>query len=977
MAVSLGLYGAVAAAAFFPCLFRGQAYFDNDLLAQFGPWRAFLRNQLALGHFPLWDPYLLGGQPFFADPQNMLLYPLNWLTLPFYLPMGLSLFFFLHMVLAALGMHLWLKSLGLSQTACRLGALLFSLSGFFWLEIIHPPVLAAFAWLPWFFSRLERLAREPKPLNAFLAGFCFALLFLCGSFQVTVGALYGGAAYFLFRYFQVNRILSLPDFRAFSLLALFFLWGAFPLLGQFIPTLEFARLSDRYTPGAQTEKMNSKYSLSPATLGQFLFPRMALEEDGDMAVALQPGKDKSDFPMAADWGYLGAWVPFFLWGAWRGGKKALPAFLSACAGLALLFCLGRFTPLHAFVSAVLPGFSLVRVPFRFLYLYVLAASALVSLGWDSFFSGGSGPALGWKSPLAYAFALCLFSLGRPVQNWREILAVGIGLGGFGLYLFSRSKPLGKALVLTSLVLPLWLNGWADFVPGPASNFDFAGKSQAILQAADSVKPARLVFLNEEMYYPIEVGGKKYLVNYPQNAACALGIRNLGGYDPLKLQAKMDVGNLPFPVVAQLGAVGGLLTQTNYGAIPGFKLESFPPYLFYRRLESAALALGPDSIQCGLERDGTDDQVFSVDLPQAGQVAFTETMYPGWKAWVDGQAAPLSTADHILRALDLTAGRHEVEFKFEPVWWTPIRAGLALWCLATLLGLLAALRRGFFFLLQKIYYSVGGHGLGRIKVLRWAYGLLFRFFKPRSVVVQGHRMWLDDKDTLELAVHEVYEPMETALLREHLKENQTFVDVGANIGYYTLLAARAVGPKGRVYAFEPDPANFRLLEKNVALNGYHRNVVMVNKALSSESGTAKLYLNPVNRGDHRIYNTRDGRESVDIETLALDEYLKKLDQKVHFIKMDVQGAEAAALGGMKGLIRKSGGLKLVTEFSPGALKAFGTDPRKYLRDLQALGFRLLEISEKQKTVQPVTPARLMRRKWGGSEDYTNLFCVRKK
>ncbi|HTC21780.1 MAG TPA: hypothetical protein VK859_13075, partial [bacterium] len=199
---SLFLYFALSLLAFFPCLFLGQAYFDNDLLAQFGPWRAFLKDQLAQGHFPLWNPYSMGGQPFFADLQNMMLYPFNYLTLPFPVPFGLSLFFFIHMFWAALGMHLWLRSLDLSENSCRAGALLFCLSGFFWLELIHPPVLAAFAWLPWLFGGLERLAGDPKPRKAFFSGFFFAMLFLCGSFQVTVGAFYGGLAYFLFRVLQ-------------------------------------------------------------------------------------------------------------------------------------------------------------------------------------------------------------------------------------------------------------------------------------------------------------------------------------------------------------------------------------------------------------------------------------------------------------------------------------------------------------------------------------------------------------------------------------------------------------------------------------------------------------------------------------------------------------------------------------------------------------------------------------------------------
>jgi len=62
----------------------------------------------------------------------------------------------------------------------------------------------------------------------------------------------------------------------------------------------------------------------------------------------------------------------------------------------------------------------------------------------------------------------------------------------------------------------------------------------------------------------------------------------------------------------------------------------------------------------------------------------------------------------------------------------------------------------------------------------------------------------------------------------------------------------------------------------------------------------------------------------------------MDRKVHFIKMDVQGAEAAALEGMKGLIRRNRSLKLVTEFSPGSLKLSGRDPRKYLKTLQNAG-----------------------------------------
>src|ERR1700679_3457928 len=74
-----GLYVLLALIAFFPCLFLGQAYYANDLIYQFGPFRQFLKDQLLQGHFPLWNPYLYGGQPFFANPNSMMCYPLNYL----------------------------------------------------------------------------------------------------------------------------------------------------------------------------------------------------------------------------------------------------------------------------------------------------------------------------------------------------------------------------------------------------------------------------------------------------------------------------------------------------------------------------------------------------------------------------------------------------------------------------------------------------------------------------------------------------------------------------------------------------------------------------------------------------------------------------------------------------------------------------------------------------------------------------------
>ncbi|HET9870069.1 MAG TPA: FkbM family methyltransferase, partial [bacterium] len=240
------------------------------------------------------------------------------------------------------------------------------------------------------------------------------------------------------------------------------------------------------------------------------------------------------------------------------------------------------------------------------------------------------------------------------------------------------------------------------------------------------------------------------------------------------------------------------------------------------------------------------------------------------------------------------------------------------------------------LLKGAAKAVGGHGLGRVRPIRWAYDRLYQALKPQWVRVQGHRMFLDEKDTLELATREVYEPLETRLLLEHLAPGQVFVDIGANIGYYTLLAARRVGPEGRVFAFEPDPDNFRLLQKNVAVNGY-ANVILEPKALSDGEGEADLFLNPLNRGDHRLYDSGDGRVHVRVPRTALGSYFKAVQNRPHFIKMDIQGAEARALAGMRDLVAGLPRVLLVSEFGPEGLRRSGADPAGYLRDLASLGF----------------------------------------
>jgi FkbM family methyltransferase len=237
------------------------------------------------------------------------------------------------------------------------------------------------------------------------------------------------------------------------------------------------------------------------------------------------------------------------------------------------------------------------------------------------------------------------------------------------------------------------------------------------------------------------------------------------------------------------------------------------------------------------------------------------------------------------------------------------------------------------------YGLGERFLARHPTLTHSLMSLLRPVKQSSVIdVHGHVINVDDDDYLGLTITRIYEPDVTRFFQAHVLTGQVAVDVGANIGYFTLLFARLVGPSGRVIAFEPHAGNFRLLESNVAANGY-ANVELRQQAVGDRTGSAPLYLSSVNPGDHRLVG-RGGGESLTVDVVALDHKLPELRGKLDWVKIDVQGGELDVLNGMRSLIRTSPNLTIVLEFAPIALEEFGAEPGQLLGLLQEAGFDVL-------------------------------------
>jgi FkbM family methyltransferase len=189
---------------------------------------------------------------------------------------------------------------------------------------------------------------------------------------------------------------------------------------------------------------------------------------------------------------------------------------------------------------------------------------------------------------------------------------------------------------------------------------------------------------------------------------------------------------------------------------------------------------------------------------------------------------------------------------------------------------------------------------------------------------------------------VYERPETRFFCRACRENMVFLDVGANVGYYTALAMRRVGERGQVIALEPDPQSFHYLKQTVAANG-GRNVVCLQKAAALESGTLKLYLSSDNHGDNRLYWNELCDTSCDVEVAPVDSILSDSGVgSVDLVKMDVQGFEGQVLAGMRETIRRARNLIILSEFWPHGLRSAGTDPKALLAGLEAQGLRLYEL-----------------------------------
>jgi FkbM family methyltransferase len=219
----------------------------------------------------------------------------------------------------------------------------------------------------------------------------------------------------------------------------------------------------------------------------------------------------------------------------------------------------------------------------------------------------------------------------------------------------------------------------------------------------------------------------------------------------------------------------------------------------------------------------------------------------------------------------------------------------------------------------------------------------------------------------------FEPMTVECFRKSLCAGMTVIDVGANAGYYTLEAARAVGNQGIVHAIEPCDANLALLERNIHSSGLHN--IHVHACAAGAERSQRTFHITDSSFDHGFYSHPIGNavRGIIVQQIPLDELT---DGPVDVIKIDVEGAEIDVLNGMTRIVRDNRRLSLFVEWSPLCMKEAGRAAHELPDRLQDLGFHDLSVlDDRANQERSVVDVLEMLRSQSDDDVWYGMICAR--
>lgn len=288
-----------------------------------------------------------------------------------------------------------------------------------------------------------------------------------------------------------------------------------------------------------------------------------------------------------------------------------------------------------------------------------------------------------------------------------------------------------------------------------------------------------------------------------------------------------------------------------------------------------------------------------------------------------------------------------------------------------------LNKIFRFLYRVEQKLLGRFGVGRLPFVKWLKRKIFLKFQPETAEIWGLTFHLDQVyGFMDPAAYK--EPV-VAYLRKEIKDGDTVVDVGANIGLFSCLMAILAGPSGKVFSFEPDPGNVELLRKNIEENGLQNTITIVPAAASDRTGKLKFFPSGVHGAlVHDSAGSASHKGEIEVEATRIDDVLSAAKvSAVQFIKMDIIGSEMKALKGMHRIIERNPNAKIISAFCPAFLERAGTSGMAYLEELTAAGFTISDISRGGRELIPRSAFQKLVEKYSpkGGIAQGELLCFR--
>ncbi|MCC6728247.1 MAG: YfhO family protein [Chthonomonadales bacterium] len=661
----------------------GQALYWGDLSLYFYPLAARVSEALRSGRLPLWNPYVLCGQPLLANPQSSVLYPTTALlpVVPPWLHMTLNAA--IHLFAGGVGAYLLLLRLARDRWGALLGAIAYAGSGYMVARLQFPPMVQSAAYLPWLLVFADRAIARASPGRGALLALATALCLIAGHPQVAYMSLGATAAFVTARLLRV-RAHGGPARAALWRVVGWTSIGAAAALVQLIPSAELLQHSAREDI---TLRQANRFVFLPEHLVNFVAPGYF----GDPAHGnfwgvgnrWEPCVYQGLVPLA-----LAAWVTVRLW------RRAAVAFFAWLGIVGVWLAFGRYGGLYLAAYYVVPGVAKFHDPARFTFLATIAISALAALGMRALRERGAPRAL--RIVLVVATAADLAWFGAHTNPGIDPVALAYRPSALAA---APTAEEGRAFTAERQAVWDRYLSYADYGPDSA---------QYAHELADTLAP---------------------------NIGMRFGVAEASGYEPVPIRRVTEVDSLVRDALERRSASLGrllalfnarllLLPEATRYAHPDLRprpasgvrmlaVRDPAPRAWLvrrtRRVDGDARSLAaiaspefrprreaivsdapglPETLSAG---DANAAPVSTAMRPagyalgadcgdRPAFLVISAACYPGWAALVDGAPGRLIRTNHAFLGIALGPGNHRVELAYQP---QTLRA--ALYCALAGLG----------------------------------------------------------------------------------------------------------------------------------------------------------------------------------------------------------------------------------------------------------------------------------------------------